>query len=79
MLKSVTAIEASFYCIVYYQEDTSQILQIRLHEYLDQAEILPVRVRRPVDVILSVRNFQQKYQKQNMDLNMTFCRQCQSF
>ena len=25
-----------------------------------------------IDMILSDRNFQQKYQKQNMDLNMTF-------
>ena len=42
MLKSVTSIEASLYCIVHCREDTGQILT-RLHEYLDQAEILPVR------------------------------------
>ena len=66
MLKSVTFIEASFYCIVYCREDTGQILLTRLHQYLVQAEILPVSVRRQIDMILSVRNFQQKYQKQNM-------------
>ena len=42
MLKSVTAIEASLYCSDYCQEDTGQILLTRLHEYLDQVEILPV-------------------------------------
>ena len=42
MLKSVTAIEASLYCIVYCQEDTGQIFLTRLHEYLDQVEIQPV-------------------------------------
>ena len=72
MLKNVTAIEASFYCIVYCREDTGQILLTCLHKYLDQVAVLTVRVRRPVDMILSVMNFQQKYQKQNMDLNMTF-------
>ena len=41
MLKSVTAIEASLYCIVYFREDTGQILLTRLYEHLDQAEILP--------------------------------------
>ena len=79
--KSVTAIETSLHCIVYYREDTVQILLTRLHEYLDQAEILSVsqcglrKARRPIDMILSARHFQQNYQKQNMDL----CRQCQSF
>ena len=79
MLKSVTAIEASFYCILYCLEDTGQILLTRLHEYLDQADILPVRVRRPVDMILSVKNFQQKYQKQNMDFNLTFVDSVKAF
>ena len=78
MLKSVTATEASLYCIVYCREDTGQILLTRLHEHLDQAEILPEsqcgfkKDRRPKDLILSARHFQQKYQKQNKDLNMTF-------
>ena len=78
MLKSVTAIETSFYCIVFCREDTGQILLTRLHEYLDQVEILPVsqyglrKARWPIGMILSDRHFQQKYQKQNMDLNMTF-------
>ena len=79
MLKHVTALEASFYCIVYWREDTGEILLTRLHEYLDQAEIPPVRIRRPIDMILSVRNFQQKYQKQNMDLNMTFVDSVKAF
>ena len=42
MLKSVTAIDASLYCIVYCRENIGQILLTRLHEYLDQAEIPPV-------------------------------------
>ena len=42
MLKSVTAVEASLYCIVYWREDTGQILLTRLHEYLDQVKILRV-------------------------------------
>ena len=42
MLKPVTAIEAFLHCIVYFREDTDQILLTRLHEYLDQVEILPV-------------------------------------
>ena len=75
---SVTAIQASLYCIVYCREDTGQILLTHLHEHLDQAEILPEsrrgfrKDRRPIDIILSARHFQQKYQKQNMDLNMIF-------
>ena len=78
MLQSVTATEASLYCIVHSREDTGQILLTRLHEHLDQTEILPERQcgfrkdRIPIDMILSARHFQQKYQKQNMDLNMTF-------
>ena len=73
----ITAIETSLYCIVYCREVTGQILLTRLHEYLDQVEILPVsqcglrKARRPIGMILSARHFQQKYQKQNMDLNMT--------
>ena len=78
MLKSVTSIEASLYCIVYYREDTDQILLTSLHEHLDQAEILPEsqcgfrKDRRPIDMILSARHSQQKYQEQNMGNNMTF-------
>ena len=85
MLKSVTAIETSLYCIVYCREDTGQILLTRLHEYLDQAEILPVsqcglrKARRLIGMIPSARHFQQKYQKQNMDLNMTFVYSVKAF
>ena len=79
MLKSVTAIGESFYCIVYCREDSGQILLTRLREYLDQAEILPERVRRPIDMILSVRNIQLKYQQQNMELSMTFVDSVKAF
>ena len=78
MLKSVTTIEASLYVFVYCREDTGQILLNRLHEHLDQAEILPEspcgfkKDKRTIDMIFSVRHFQEEYQKQNMDLYMTF-------
>ena len=84
MLKSVTAIETSLYCIVYCRKDTVQILLTRLHECLDQAEILPVsqcglrKARRPIGMILSARHFQQKYQKQTGPQH-DLCLQCQSF
>ena len=64
MLRSVTAIEAFLYCIVYCREDTGQILLTRLYEHLDQAEILPEsqcglrKERRPIDMILSAKHFQ---------------------
>ena len=76
--KDVTAIETYFYCIFYCREDTGQILLTRMHEHLDHAEILPEiqcgfwEDRRPTDMILSARQFQQKYQKQNTDLSMAF-------
>ena len=85
MLQYVTALEASLYCIVYSREDTGQIQLTCLHEHLDQTEILPERPcgfrkdRIPIDMILTARNFQQKYQKQNMDLQHDLCRQFQSF
>ena len=71
MLKSVTAIETSLYCIVYCWEDTGQILLTRLHKYLDQTEILPVsqcgleKGRMPIGMILSARHLQQEYKKTN--------------
>ena len=52
MLKSVTAIAASLYCIVYCREDTGQILLTRLHEYLDQLKFyqyVSVKSGRPKD------------------------------
>ena len=61
MLKSVTAIEASLYCIIYCWEDTGQILLTCLHEYLDQTEILPVsqcgfrKDRRLIGMTLSIQ------------------------
>ena len=85
MLKSVTAIETSLYYIVYCREDTGQILLTGLHEYLNQAEILPVsqcglmKARRPIGMMLSAGHFQQKYQKQNMVLNMTFVYSVKAF
>ena len=85
MLKSVTAIETSLYSTVYCREDIVQILLTRLHEYLDQAEILAVsqcglrKARRPIGMIHSATHFQQKIQKQNMDLNMTFVYSVKAF
>ena len=85
MLKSATAIEASLYNIVYCREDTGQMLLTRLHEYLNYAEILQVsqrlfrKTRRPIDMILSARNFLHKCQKQNMDFNMTFVDNVKAF
>ena len=78
MLISVTTIEASLYVIVYCGEDTGKILLNRLHEHLDQAEILLEnqcgfrKDRRTIDMIFSVRHFQEEYQRQNKDLYMTF-------
>ena len=86
MLKSVTAIETSLYCIVYFWEDTGPILLTRLHKYLDQTEILPVsqcgleKGRMPIGMILSARHLQQEYKKkQNMNLNMTLVYSVKAF
>ena len=73
MLETVTTIEASLYVIVYCGEDTGKI-----HEHLDQAAILPEsqcgfrKDKRIIDMVFSVRLFQEEYQKQNMNLYMTF-------
>ena len=81
MLKSVTTVEASLYVIVYCGEDTGKLLLNRLHE---QAEILPEsqggfrKDGRTIDIIFSVRHFQEEYQKQNMDLSLhDLCRHYQ--
>ena len=72
MLRSVATKQASLYVIVYCGDDSSKIL------HLDQAEVLPEsqcgfrKDRRTIDMIFSVRHFQEEYQKQNMDLYMTF-------
>ena len=62
------------YCLlpVLCGDDSSKIL------HLDQAEVLPEsqcefrKDRRTIDMIFSVRHFQEEYQKQNMDLYITF-------
>ena len=56
----------------------SRVLLNRLNEHLEQLGLLPESQcgfrndRRTVDMILTARQLQEKYQEQNMDLYMTF-------
>ena len=79
MLMALTVIQASFYCIVYCREDAGQILLTRLYEYLDQAEILPVKSQKTNRYDPFSREFPTEISKTKNGPQHDLCRQWQSF